>query len=403
MAERFSFMQLQKQTKPGRYFDPAYLGLHLWIKDQNRKYWIFRFTIGGKRQDMSLGNFPRKSLAEAHKAANEARLLLDEGKNPLEVRKLSKIAETEKESTPKTFKEFASEWLEDHKYAWQNEKHRDQWANTLSSYAFPIIGDMPLENIQTEHIVQILKPLWVSKTETATRLRGRIERILAAATILKLRQGPNPAVWRGTLDTLLPTPSKVAKTGHHAALDFIKLPEFIEELRGKMSLAALALEFTILTAARTGEVVNALRDEISNDVWIVPAKRMKARKEHRVPLSSRALQIIEITKRLDPNSKFLFSRKGTPLSNMAMSKVLRRMKVDVTVHGFRSTFRDWVSEKTNHSPELAEMALAHTIMNKVEAAYRRGDLLERRRGLMQNWEKFCNSSGSTHSGAKYDF
>jgi len=391
MAERFSFMQLQKQTKPGRYFDPAYLGLHLWIKDQNRKYWIFRFTIGGKRQDMSLGTFPRKSLAEAHKAANEARLLLDEGKNPLEVRKLSKIIETEVESTPKTFKDFASEWLEDHKYAWQNEKHRDQWINTLSTYAFPIIGDMPVAVIQTEHVVQILKPLWVTKTETATRLRGRIERILAAATILKLREGPNPAVWRGTIDTLLPAPGKVATAGHHAALDFIKLPEFIERLRSKSGLAALALEFAILTAARTGEVINASKDEIVHDVWTIPAKRMKARKEHRVPLSRRALQIIEIATSLDPDSNFLFSRKGKPLSNMAMSKVLRQMQVTVTVHGFRSTFRDWVSEKTNHSPELAEMALAHTIINKVEAAYRRGDLLERRRELMQNWEKYCSS------------
>ncbi|MEI6572565.1 MAG: integrase arm-type DNA-binding domain-containing protein [Alphaproteobacteria bacterium] len=391
MVERFSFMQLQKQTKPGRYFDPVYLGLHLWIKDQNRKYWIFRFTIGGKRQDMSLGAFPRKSLADAHRAANEARLLLDEGKNPLEMRKFSKIVEREEEKTLKTFKEFASEWLEDHQYSWQNEKHRDQWANTLSTYAFPIIGDMPIEVIQTEHIVKILKPLWVSKTETATRLRGRIERILAAATILKLRQGPNPAAWRGTLDTLLPSPSKVATTEHHAALDFMKLPEFIDRLRGKSGLAALALEFAILTAARTGEVLNASRDEIVQDVWTVPAKRMKARKEHRVPLTRRALQIIEIAKSLDPDSNFLFSRNRKPLSNMAMSKVLRQMQVEVTVHGFRSTFRDWVSEKTNHSPELAEMALAHTIMNKVEAAYRRGDLLERRRQLMDDWASYCDS------------
>jgi integrase len=250
---------------------------------------------------------------------------------------------------------------------------------------------MALDEIDTDDILKILTPIWKSKTETASRLRGRLEWILAGACTRKLRDGMNPALWRGHLQTILPAPKKMMEVRHHPALAYRALPEFLVRLRNKDSVAALALEFAILNACRTGEVLGGLRSEIDGDIWTISANRMKARKEHRVPLTSRSLEILAIAKAMDEDSQYLFSRNGKPLSNMAMPMLLRRLNKCVTVHGFRSTFRDWVSEETQHSPEVAEMALAHTIKNKVEAAYRRKDLLDRRRILMQDWLDFCNS------------
>jgi integrase len=239
--------------------------------------------------------------------------------------------------------------------------------------------------------MRILTPIWKNKTETASRLRGRLEWILAAATTRKLREGLNPALWRGHLQTILPAPNKMTGIRHHAALPYRALPEFIGRLRQIDSMAALALEFTILNASRTGEVLGGLKAEIVDGIWIIPAKRMKAKKEHRIPLTERSMEIVGIASIMDENSPYLFSRNGKPLSNMAMPMLLRRLNSKITVHGFRSTFRDWVSEETTHSPEVAEMALAHAIRNKVEAAYRRKDLLDRRRILMQEWLAYCNS------------
>jgi integrase len=250
---------------------------------------------------------------------------------------------------------------------------------------------MALDEIDTDDILKILTPIWKSKTETASRLRGRLEWILAAACTRKLRDGMNPALWRGHLQTILPAPKKMMEVRHHPALAYRALPEFLIRLRNTEGVAALALEFAILNASRTGEVLGGLRSEVNGDIWTISANRMKARKEHRVPLTSRALEILAIAKAMDEGSQYLFSRNGKPLSNMAMPMLLRRLNKSVTVHGFRSTFRDWVSEETEHSPEVAEMALAHTIKNKVEAAYRRRDLLDRRRNLMQDWLDFCNS------------
>jgi len=261
----------------------------------------------------------------------------------------------------------------------------------MEEFAFPVIGEKPIDKIDTEDILKVLMPIWKTKTETASRLRGRLEWVLASATTRKLRFSINPAVWRGNLQTVLAAPNKVKTVEHHKALSYRALPEFIAELRKSDGVSALALEFAILNASRTGEVIGGLRSEVDSEVWTIPAKRMKAKKEHRVPLCKRSLEILQMASILDPNSKFLFSKNGKPISNMAMPMLVRRLKYDVTVHGFRSTFRDWVSEETNHSPEVAEMALAHAIRNKVEAAYRRRDLLERRRHLMAEWEDFCTA------------
>jgi integrase len=254
---------------------------------------------------------------------------------------------------------------------------------------FPIIGDLPLDEIDTEHIVKVLNPIWFTKAETASRVRGRIERILSAAITLKYRPTNNPAVWKGHLENILPISRPTNK--HHEALPYKQVPEFMAQLRDLDSLSALALEFTILNASRTNEVLQATKVEVEGDVWTIPAERMKAGKTHQVPLCKRSLQILEIAKSNDPDSRYLFSNNGKHLCNMAMLMLARRLSTGITVHGFRSAFRDWVSEETEHSPEVAEMALAHTIGNKVEQAYRRGKLLERRRLLMNDWASYCET------------
>ena len=391
MAAQLTYARIAKITTPGRYFDGG-TGLHLLARSATKKYWVFRYKFNGKRQDMGLGVFPRVSLADARKAAQEARVMLDEGVNPLQTKSAAIAAKADAEARSVTFKKFALECVEAKRPEWRNQKHGDQWVFTLTEYAFPFVGDKTLDQIDTEDVLKILQPIWTTKTETASRLRGRIERILSAATTRKLRTGPNPAIWRGHLDTLLPQPRKVSRVRHHTALPFTEVAQFVERLQGRDGTAALALEFAILTAARTGEVTGAKHTEVTDSLWQIPAERMKAGRHHRVPLVPRALAILEQAKARDPKSEYLFSRNERPLSNMAMLTLLARMKCEVTVHGFRSAFRDWVSEATRHSPELAEMALAHTIGNKTEAAYRRGDLLDARRQLMLDWEAYCMGS-----------
>jgi len=377
--------------KHGRYTDLLTKGLQLLYKPSETKYWLLRFAFNGKRHELGIGPFPEISPKEARQIAQEARTLIAKGENPLTSRAAQKAQRKALESKKVTFRDFALTCIEDKQSEWSSDKHAAQWTYTLEKFAFPVIGDMALDEIDTDDILKILTPIWKPKTETASRLRGRLEWILAAACTRKLRDGMNPALWRGHLQTILPAPKKMMEVRHHPALAYRALPEFLTRLRNTDGVAALALEFTILNASRTGEVLGGLRSEVDDGIWTISANRMKARKEHRVPLTSRSLEILAIAKAIDEDGKFLFSRNGKPLSNMAMSMLLRRLSLNVTVHGFRSTFRDWVSEETNHSPEVAEMALAHTIKNKVEAAYRRKDLLERRRILMQDWLDFCNS------------
>ena len=391
MPIKLDFQTVKNLKTAGRYTDALVKGLHIWVKTNSTKYWIFRYTHQGKHYEMSLGSFPNLSVADARIKAQQARDELNSGTNPA----ASKIAAKELLIASKTekirFEEFAQSCVQTKRAEWTNLKHADQWEYTLREFAYPIIGGKCLDEIDMEDILKILTPIWNTKTETASRLRGRLEWILAAATTRKLRTGVNPALWRGHLQTILPTPNKIKKISHHKALPYREVPQLISELREMASTGALALEFTILNASRTGEVIGGLRQEIHDGLWIIPASRMKAKKEHRVPLCSRSLEILEIAKVMDPESAYLFSNKGRPLSNMAMPMMLRRVNVDATVHGFRSSFRDWVSEETNHPSEVAEMALAHVIGNKVEAAYRRKDLLEKRRLLLNDWETHCNT------------
>jgi len=377
--------------KHGRYTDSFTKGLQLLYKPSETKYWLLRFAFNGKRHELGIGPFPDISPKEARQIAQEARTLIAKGENPLTSKIAQKAQFKALERKKITFRDFALTCVADKQSEWSSDKHAAQWTYSLEKFAFPIIGEMALDEIDTDDILKILTPIWKSKTETASRLRGRLEWILAAACTRKLRDSMNPALWRGHLQTILPAPKKMMEVRHHPALPYRALPEFFALLRNIDSVAALALEFTILNASRTGEVLGGLRSEIDGDIWTISANRMKARKEHRVPLTGRSSEILAMAKAMDENSQYLFSRKGKPLSNMALPMLLRRLNSNVTVHGFRSTFRDWVSEETSHSPEVAEMALAHTIKNKVEAAYRRKDLLERRRILMQDWLDFCNS------------
>ena len=389
MTIKLEYQTVKNLKSPGRYTDALVRGLHVWVKPNLTKYWIFRFTHQGKQQNRSLGAFPALSVADARIKAQQTRDELNKGVNPVAAKQASKPSKTTSEATKILFKDFAATCIQNKRAEWTNEKHGDQWEYTLEQFAYPVIGGKGLDEITMEDILEILEPIWTTKTETASRLRGRIEWVLNAATTRKLRTGVNPALWRGYLQTILPAPNKVKKVEHHKALPYQQVPAFIAKLQDMDSMGALALEFAILNASRTGEVIGGLRSEIFDDVWIIPGSRMKAKKEHRVPLSKRAMEILEIAKAKDPDSKYLFSKNGKQLTNMAMPMMLRRAKVDATVHGFRSSFRDWVSEETEHSSEVAEMALAHVIGSKVEAAYRRKDLLEKRRLLLNDWETYC--------------
>jgi integrase len=377
---------LKNLSQPIRYTIPDTKGLHLWVRGDLKKYWVFRFTFTSKRVDMCLGSFPEITLAEARIRAQKLRVKLINGINPAEEKKVKK--ERVKVPPPKiNFKKFALDYIETMSPRWKNAKHSLQWGATLETYAFPVIGAMALEDIKTAHIQTLLNPIWNTKHETAKRVMGRIERILSAAITTGLRTSANPAVWRGHLENVLPQQNAIKE--HHTALSYTDLPAFMGRLSSVEGIAALALQFTILNASRTGEVLYAERCEVIGDVWTIPASRMKAKREHQVPLCPKTLELIAKAQASDPNSKYIFSKKGKPLSSMAMLMLVRRLQAGVTTHGFRSSFRDFVSEETDHSPEVAEMALAHTIGNKVEKAYRRGKLLERRRLLMLDWQDYC--------------
>ncbi len=377
-----------KMNQPGRYFDGGRC-LHLWIKSETQKYWIYRYIFEGKRKDMSIGVFPRMPLSEARKAALEARILRDKGIDPLEERKRSKAAKNSPCAIKITFEQFANEWIEMKRPEWKSTVHGNQWSSTFKQYVYPFIGNKALNEITTEDILKILSPIWKVKTTTAVRLRGRIENVLAAAKTRGYRDGDNPAIWRGHLDKLLANPDKTHKVKHHAAVDFRDLPNFMLELRSRPSLSALALEFLILTCTRTCETLEAKKSEVSGDIWTIPGERMKAGKTHRIPLPFRASQIIKEANQLNANSEYIFSKNHKPMSDMSLLSLLRRIRPNMTVHGFRSTFRDWVSETTDYTPELAEMAIAHSIASKTEAAYRRGDMLDKRRLMMSHWASYC--------------
>ena len=390
MKNTLTDLFIKNVSKAGRYTDSETKGLNLQVKPSLQKYWAFRFLFENGRYDLSLGAYPEISLKEARKRAIEARNKLNQGINPKPEKK-PLIEPAKVVATLPTFKEYALACHELKSLEWINKKHSSQWINTLRDYAFKEIGDLPINEVDTEHILKILEPIWTTKTETASRLRARIEWVLASATTRKLRSGLNPALWRGHLETILQKPSKVTPVKHHKALPYKELPTFIKELKECDSVTALALEFLILNANRTGEVRFGLRQEVVDDLWIIPAERMKIKKEHRVPLGKRSLELLAVARAIDPESIYLFSNSQKPLNNVAMANLVKKLKRSVTVHGFRSAFRDWVAEETDHSHEVAEKALAHTVANQVEAAYRRGDLLERRKRLSADWESYCQT------------
>ena len=399
LIEKLSPLEVSKKTKPGYYGDGA--GLWLQVSPSGTKSWIFRFTFAGKQREMGLGPFHTVSLAEARAKAKECRLTLRDGKDPLELRKAVRLAEALNRARMVTFDQCAAAFIAAHRDSWRNPKHASQWENTLATYASPIIGTLPVAEVDTPLVVKVLSPIWNTKTETAVRLRGRIENILDWATVSKYRIGDNPARWRGHLENLLADPNKIAPVEHHPALPWQEIGTFIAELRKCEGIASRAVEFLILTGLRSGSVRGARWDEIDLDtrVWTVPGTRMKHGKEFRVPLSSAALALLDNMPRA---SEFVFpGRKADrPQSDMTLTAVLRRMgRDDITIHGFRSTFRDWCSECLSNSfpHEVIEQALAHTLPNKVEAAYRRGDLLAKRAMLMQAWADYCMTVPSTAS------
>ncbi len=403
---RLTALRVARATAPGMYADGGGLYLQVTVNGRNgepAKSWIYRYTLRGRAREMGLGSLSAISLQEVRNRVSEYRRQRHDGVDPIEARRAGREQAILEAGRALTFKEATSKYIEGHRAGWRNAKHAAQWESTLATYAHPAIGGLSVQTIDTTLVLKVLEPIWTTKPETASRLRGRIESVLDWARVRGYRKGENPARWRGHLDKLLPAWSKVRKVEHHAALAYAEMPDFIETLWQQDGTAARALEFTILTAARTGETIGAKWAEIdmAEKVWIVPAERMKAGREHRVPLSPRAIAILQGMKPAgdsegehDQAEAFVFpgSKRGKPLSNMALLMLLRRMgHDDLTAHGFRSTFRDWAAERTNFPSEVAEMALAHAVGDKVEAAYRRGDLFERRRRIMAEWAKFCGT------------
>lgn len=398
MARRIGILTsigIRNLKEAGVYGDGG--GLYLQIGPTGAKSWLFRFMRQGKARAMGLGPLHTIGLAEARQAALACRKELLNGQDPIDRRKAARNTDT---SGQPTFAACSQSYIAAHEHGWKSRKHRDQWTNTLDTYVGPVFGDKPVDVINVGLVMQVLEPLWPTKTETASRLRGRIEAVLDWATVRGYRSGENPARWRGHLEALLPVRTKVRKVRHHPALPYVELSPFVKRLRESDAAAGRALLFTILTAARTGEVIGATWSEIDapKSTWTIPADRMKAGREHRVPLGPQAMALLG-----EPQAGhiplFISGKSDRALSNIAMLALLRRWKrTDITPHGFRSTFRDWVAEQTEFPQELAEMALAHAISNKVEAAYRRGDMFERRRDLMHAWEAYCLSDNEARDG-----
>ena len=381
----------------GLYADGG--GLYLQVGPTGAKSWLFRYMRFGKAQAMGLGPLHAVSLADARTKAADCRKLLAAGLNPLEAKKTEEVQARIAAAKGTTFETCAKAYIEAHKAGWKQERHAKQWDQALAKHAYPVMGNLPVDAIDTALVMKVLEPIWQKKTETAKRLRGRIECILDWAKVREYRQGENPARWRGHLENLLARPSKLIKVEHFAALPYTKVNGFLQSLDKQAGLAALALKLVIYTACRSTEVLGATWSEIdlTGKVWTIPAERMKTAKEHRVPLTSSALAVLnklkqERDREIVPSLYVFPSPKGNvPLSNVVMLALLRRMdRRDITVHGFRSSFRDWAAEQTNFPREVAEAALAHAIQSRVEAAYRRSDLFEKRRLLMDKWARYCD-------------
>ncbi len=391
-AKELGALEVGRITKPGLFFVGGVAGLALQVTERGARTWILRMMIGGKRRDMGLGGYPDVTLASARERARAMREKADSGIDPILEREQQRSALAAAVASAMTFKEAAEKYIAAHESGWKNAKHGEQWTNTLTAYAFPIIGKISVADIETSHVMRVIEPIWTTKTETASRVRGRIESVLGWATVRGYRKGDNPARWRGHLEHLLPARSDVKKVEHHPALDYRQVGAFMVELRQQSSVGARALEFAILTAARSGEVRGATWQEIDWEAkaWIIPGDRMKAKKEHRIPLSKDALDLLKALPRHDDIDLIFASSKKSTLSDMTLTAVIKRMKrTGITAHGFRSTFRDWAGETTAYPREVIEHALAHQLSDKAEAAYARGSLFDKRRRLMADWASFC--------------
>lgn len=393
VARELGALEVKRETAPGLHFVGGVAGLALQVTPAGGKCWVLRVRVAGRRRDMGLGGYPSVSLAKAREKAAEARELIRKGIDPIDRQQATQSALRAAVAAALTFRQCAKAYMEAHEAGWKNAKHAQQWRNTLEAYAYPVLGDLLVRDVQKEHVLEVLRPIWTTKTETAVRVRSRMELVLSYAMQAGYRpEGLNPARWKGGLDKLLPKPGKVAKREHFAALPVAEVGAFMERLHAAEGMGARALEFAILTAARSGEVRGTTWAEIdlAAKVWTIPAARMKAGKEHRVPLSDVAVELLGKVPAGKPDAFVFPAARGGQLSDMTLAAVLRRMAVPAVPHGFRSTFRDWASERTAYPADVAEMALAHTIDNKVEAAYRRGDLFEKRRLMMADWAQFLS-------------
>ena len=394
---RLTALKVEKAKKPGLYADGG--GLYLRVTPEGARNWVLRYMLDRRARWMGLGPLSLYGLADAREKALDARRKRHEGIDPIDARRAERARQRLEAAKAISFKQCAEAYINAHRHGWRNEKHAAQWSATLATYAYPVIGALPVQAVDTDLVLKVLEPIWTAKLETASRVRGRIESILDFAKARGYRDGENPGRLRGHLSNLLAAHSRVRQVEHHAALPYAELPAFLAGLHEQEGVAPRALEFLILTARRTSEVIGARWDEIDllDKTWTVPAARMKARREHRVPLTARALAILdEMRSARDGNNgdAFVFpgGKAGRSLSNMSLLMLLRRMgRGDLTAHGFRATFKTWASERTSFQNEIVEASLAHTIGGKVEQAYRRGDLFEKRCRLMQQWAAFCSS------------
>ncbi len=397
LAKELSALEVKRLKEPGLHAVGTVAGLRLLVKPTGARSWVLRTMIGARRAELGLGGYPTVSLAQAIDYAREARDTIRSGADPAAERRAKRV------TVEWTFKKTAEAYIAAHTPGWKNPKHGQQWGNTLAAYAYPMFGAKHVRDVTKADVLSAIEPMWSTKNETATRVRNRIELVLNYAVQRELRpEGLNPARWRGNLDAALPKPGKVARVEHHAALPIDDMHTFMQRLRKADGMGARALEFAILTAARSGEVRGATWQEIDLQaaVWSIDAERMKTDRPHRVPLSDRTLELLQALPRFEDSDLVFPGQSGKALSDMTLTATLRRMKVDATAHGFRSSFRDWCAERTAVASEVAEMALAHAVGDATEQAYRRGDLFEKRRQLMDLWAAFIDTPPATGNVVK---
>ena len=397
IAKELSAIEVSRLIAPGFHSVGVVAGLALQVSNPDARSWVLRVKVGSKRRDMGLGRYPDVTLAQAREKARDARKAIYKGIDPILQRQRAQSTLRAEQASVITFDAAAAAYIKAKSPEWRSDIHARQWRSTLATFASPVIGKLHVADIGQAHVMRILEPIWTTKTETASRLRGRIENVLDWATTKHYRTGDNPARWRGHLDKLLPKPEKVKPVVHYKAVSVDDVAGFYQALRQREGMAARALEFVLLTAARSGEVRGATWTELdlTKGLWTVPGDRMKARKEHRVPLSASALALLNALHRVE-GTEFVFpAPRAGKLSDMALTAVMRRMGLESVPHGLRSTFRDWTSEKTTFPRDLAEKALAHALESKVEAAYQRGDMFERRRVMMETWAGFLSTPATT--------